>query len=196
MTTILFYVHGYNSSIKPEKISELRSLLPFFVIGLKYDSSEDFQTNLKALEAQIARHVDPYKDYYGIMGASLGGFYAQMLGSKLGAMVIMLNPSLHPKMTLKRYLGENTNFVTGETYLLTQQTIDTYPEDLPFKTGTLALLSKGDEVLDSIKSAEELKSKCQVELFDGGEHRFRHFKEAAQIIDVFMNTPVCHENED
>lgn len=193
---LLFYIHGFNSGIKPDKIAELTRLLKYQIIGLTFDSSMSYPSNMRSLEDQIARHTDPYKDYYGIMGASLGGFYAQMLGSKLGAMVIMLNPSLHPKETLKRYLGKNTNFVSGQTYELTQNTIDTYPDELLFKTGTLALLSKGDEILDSVKNAEELRGKCQFELFDGGEHRFRHFQEAAEIIDLFLSTPVCHQNDE
>jgi len=182
--TNIYYIHGFNSGTKLERLELLTNLLDTKVKGLAYDSGASFDENIEALETVIdpdARNI--------FIGTSLGAYYAQYLAEKYSDMSVLINPSLHPQDTLKKYFGTNVNYTTSETYELTSEIVDSYTFTPEFYTNTLCILASGDEVLDSFQTEKELENLCEVIMVNGGEHSFNQYEEVAEDIINFISTP-------
>ena len=184
----IYYIHGFNSGTKLERLELLTDLLGTKVKGLAYDSAGTFEENLEALEVMI----DP-EAYNIFIGTSLGAYYAQHLAEATDSMSVLINPSLHPQETLKNYFGTNVNYATGEKYELTSEIVESYDYVPSFSTETLCILASGDEVLDSFKTQVELENLCEVLMVNGGMHSFDQYDEVADDIDNFIKTPTLDD---
>ena len=180
---MIYYIHGFNSDIKEDKIKLLSKLLYEEVKGLRYDSSAPFLENLELLQSQITKE--------GVfMGTSLGGFFAQVLGEQTQSQTILINPVLYPRITLEKFLGKNTNFVTHKTFTLTQEIVDSYDTGLKFNTQTLVVVSLGDQVLNSAQTIAQLNGKVELEVLEGGNHSFDQYHEIKDVLLTFLGSPV------
>ena len=54
----------------------------------------------------------------------------------------------------------------------------------------LILLDKGDELLNSLETEENLKDSYAVTSFNGGSHRFDHMKDACPVIEQFYTVGI------
>lgn len=126
-----------------------------------------------------------------LIGSSLGGYYAQYLGVHLDAVnkVVLINPALQPRKTLKPYIGQQTNIVTGKSFIFTQQNFD---ELAQYKVSTkdvvaptLVLLDEGDEVIEYRFAEAQYKDIGRVLIYPDGSHRFDHLEEAVPEIEAF-----------
>lgn len=87
-----------------------------------------------------------------VIGSSLGGYYAARVAQATGCRCVLLNPAVYPARDLKAFIGRVTNWHDEGGYAFTQQHVDelkaleatafSYPQR------TMAIISKGDEVLD------------------------------------------------
>ena len=179
---MIYYIHGFNSSIKKEKLALLSRTLRETVQGLAYDSSLPLEVNLKSLRDQASNATC-------FIGTSLGGYYAQILGTESSTQTILINPAIHPMETLLQCIGENSNYVSGRTYDLSSEVVDSYNQNLLFTTETLVIVSLGDEVIDNNRTVNELSNKCQLEVLEGGSHSFDQYDEVKDTMITFMGTP-------
>ena len=126
-----------------------------------------------------------------IVGSSLGGYYAQYLARKFkGARVAMINPALGPVDTLEKFLGENRNFYTGESYILEPvhlEQLKGLDVSQPCKDAieTLILIDKEDEVIDYLFSVDKYKRCARIILYEAGDHQFQHMPEALIELEKF-----------
>ena len=176
------YLHGFNSSSKPDSdkaklLSELGD-----VFQVSYNSCEHPDTIYDDLYAQL-KEIDPDV----VMGSSLGGYWAARLGYTFNVLSVLLNPSIEPHETLLDVVGENVNFVTGEKGILQKESVLAYDSILNYKHSMLVLLDREDEVLDSETTYTALNDVCNVVMFEGGSHRFEHLKESLDQIQKSYN---------
>ena len=83
-----------------------------------------------------------------LAGTSLGGYWAARLGNHFGIPAVLINPTIHPHQSLKRYVGHKLlNFVTRSRNILRDEVPASYG-DIERSGDFLVLLDKGDEVLD------------------------------------------------
>lgn len=124
-------------------------------------------------------------DLLGIIGSSLGGYYSIYLKSILNptTKIILINPAMRPFELLQEYIGENTNYYTGEVYevcpehmsqlqnlLVTDlNIINSFDQD-----SCLLLTQIGDEVLD-YSQATYMLVKAKMWVFAGGDHSFQNY---------------------
>jgi len=130
-----------------------------------------------------------------LIGSSLGGYYAQYLARKFLCKVVLINPALNPIPLLLGQVGEQTNYYTGETYILTEEMVRSlaqYDVMNPGKDGipTVVLLDEGDEVIDYRDAKEKYDGIGLVKVFAGGSHRFDHLQESAEFIRQAYNA-IC-----
>lgn len=91
----------------------------------------------------------------GIVGSSLGGFYATALATELGCRAVVINPAVEPARDLARHIGPQTScHAPGDTFDFEPGYVDELraiapgPGVLPHAARILAIVAKGDEVLD------------------------------------------------
>ena len=123
-----------------------------------------------------------------VAGSSLGGFYSTCLAERFGCKAVLINPAVRPHLLLKKYLGENTNYNTAETWVLNESHIEQLREmDVEAITRPeryLLMLQKGDETLDYRQALEKYKD-CPLVLEEGGDHSFLGFENHIEQILKF-----------
>lgn len=185
----LVYIHGFNSSPASLKARQTEQWLlaqsldiPFYCPALSSEPD-------KAI-AQLQSLIEPLHRPVGLVGSSMGGFYATWLNEQYDVKAVLINPAVRPYEFMADYLGENANYHTGERYILEQRHVDiaktlevstiSKPENL------WVLLQTGDEVLD-YRQAEKKYAHCVLTIEQGGDHSFQNYQRHLPDMINFLN---------
>ena len=185
---MIIYLHGFNSSGNNEKVTALNRYLKTPVFAPSYPSNDI--DNAITIVGDLIETNRKEDEPLMVIGSSMGGFIANYIGRKYNAKIVLINPALDIPSILSNYLGENTNFKTGETYNLTVEHIvkfETYKTADPYnELGTLVLLNKGDEVIDYQEAANFFNGAADVRIFVNGDHRFKNMDAALPLIEDYL----------
>ncbi|MCW8932592.1 MAG: esterase YqiA [Gammaproteobacteria bacterium] len=176
---LFIYIHGFNSSpdsFKAKCFSKFLSIKypfdEFIAPELSDQPSKAIQTLSHCIEHNQSKKI-------GFIGSSLGGFYATWLAEKYGNKAVLVNPAVNPHELLVDYLGENTNYYTGEQYEFTSEHIQQLKyltlQQLKKPKNLLVLLQSGDEILD-YRLAKKKYSEAHLNIESGGDHSFQNFE--------------------
>lgn len=185
----IVYLHGFNSSPRSLKANELRTWLPdlnpdieLLVPELGFDPTQAYQRASAVLTSVSDRPL-------GIIGSSLGGFYAAALSQQFGVPAALINPAVRPYDLLHDYLGPQHNPYTGEDYLLTVDHMAALrrldPGVIRSPGKLLLLLQSGDETLD-YRAALQRYPGSPAWIQAGGDHRFQNFDVVVPAILAFF----------
>ncbi|SFR85547.1 hypothetical protein SAMN05216203_3502 [Marinobacter daqiaonensis] len=186
---VLVYLHGFNSSPRSQKVSELRTLLPMIAPGidlvapnLGFDPETALARAAEAVSSAAGRPV-------GIIGSSMGGFYASVVSARFGVPAALVNPAAWPYQLLRGHLGPQHNPYTGEDYELTTDHMATLeamePGDTVDPEKLFILVQTCDETLDYREIlAKHPRARAWVQ--PGGDHRFQNFSVVAPAILAFL----------
>lgn len=181
MTTTPFtvmYVHGFNSSPQSHKAQLLQQWLREHHPTVRCELPALSPFPLEAM-TQLRAIVQAAPGGVGVVGSSLGGFYAASLAEQFGVRAVLINPAVRPFDSLSRYLGENENFHTQERYVLTQQHVDdlaTLYVPVPSQPARLwVMLQTADETLD-FREASAHYQHCPMLVEYGGDHSFQRIE--------------------
>lgn len=186
---VLVYLHGFNSSPKSQKVSELRALLPdlapeveLVVPELGFDPEQALNRASDAISSAGERPI-------GLIGSSMGGFYASVLSARLNVRAALINPAAWPSRLLQAHLGPQHNPYTGEDYELTPDhtaMLEAMEPLDPVDPGNLFILVQtADETLDY----REVLAKhpgAMTWIQPGGDHRFQEFDRVVPAILAFL----------
>jgi len=125
-----------------------------------------------------------------VMGSSLGGFYAAWLSAHWGVPAVLINPAVRPSRDLARYIGEHPvwqdpaqSIFFEPAYVQELKLLESQPLLTP--PATLALIAKGDEVLDWREMLARHEA-GQVRLIEGSDHALSDFDEHLPQILEFL----------
>lgn len=182
---MIVYLHGFNSSPASGKAKQLGEHMAS--LGRLADYTCPALPNspreaIAEVEATLARSRP---DAVTLVGSSLGGFYATHLAEKHGLKAVLVNPAVHAHKLLRDALGPQTNWHTGEKWVLTEAhlaelaALDVAAITQPERY--LLLAQTGDEVLDYRDAVAYYAGATQI-IDDGGDHGFAGFERYFQTI--------------
>jgi predicted esterase YcpF (UPF0227 family) len=183
---MIVYLHGFNSagSVDNDKVIELQKIEDVHIIT--YDT---FAPAAEIL-ADIIEDVEDIEDPVFI-GTSLGAFFAAQLAKVYDAPSVLINPAFKPEINLKEAVGvPQTNYVTGETYTLTQEALDSY-KTMPdisseYEIDPLVIVAEDDELIPAHLMREFFYLIGVHSTTDGG-HRYNKPNQIIGVIEAYIN---------
>ena len=186
----VIYLHGFNSSPHSYKASFLGSFLQSHAYDCNYIVPE-LPVSPYDVDIVISDLINRQLALgsVALIGSSLGGYYAIHFAEKFGLSAALINPAVKPYELLGDYLGENTNFHTGERYILKKAhmsellaldvSVVSHPECLFLLTQT------ADQTLDYREAVEKLPaSPAWIEY--GGSHEFTNFQKVIPSMLAYL----------
>ena len=188
----LLYLHGFNSSPASAKAQQTQQWFAQNAPEIEFICPELPPYADRAMALLCAIVNAQRSDSIWVIGSSMGGFYATCLVEKFGSeniAAVLINPAVSPARGLDKWLGENSNYHSGETWLFEPQHIDEYrrwdPQVIKKQKNYLVLLQSGDEVLD-YRDAQQRYTGCNIILESGGDHSFIDYHRHLETIPQFL----------
>jgi uncharacterized protein len=144
----------------------------------------------EAMELVFAELARWPTERMGVMGSSLGGFYATVVAERTGCRAVLLNPAINPARDLAGYIGDLTSYHDPDDHFyfkpeyVTQLRLLT-PRGITTPDRYFAVIAKGDEVLDWREMSARYDS-SPMRLIDGGDHALTAFDEELPHILQFL----------
>ncbi|MDG2018062.1 MAG: YqiA/YcfP family alpha/beta fold hydrolase [Porticoccaceae bacterium] len=173
--SILLYLHGFNSSPQSKKAIETEQWMRLNAPHISYCCPQlsPYASEVMGMLRPIIEAHLPQPVY--LIGSSMGGFFATCLAEQYNLRAVLINPAVNPGSGLHSWLGENSNFITGEKWIFKPEHIEEYsdldPQDIKRQQNYKLRLQTGDEVLD-YRHAQRRYRGCSIETEVGGDHSF------------------------
>jgi predicted esterase YcpF (UPF0227 family) len=125
----------------------------------------------------------------GVIGSSLGGFYATVIAEELGCKAVLVNPAVDPARDLAAHIGRQTMYhSSAESFDFRPEYIAELaamtPPRLAHPENILAIVAKGDEVLDWREMTARY-AHGPLKLIAGSDHGLADF--AAHVPDLLRH---------
>jgi predicted esterase YcpF (UPF0227 family) len=178
-TTHLLYLHGFRSSPSSAKARKMADIVQARHPAVTWWCPQLDASPQRAISALSVGLSSWPRERMAIMGSSLGGFYAAWLAQQLGCPAVLLNPAVHPARDLAGYIGEHPAWHDPSQKIFfeaayVQELADLEAQTPPCKPKTLAVIAKGDEVLDWREMWARHKA-GRVRLLEGSDHALSDF---------------------
>ena len=187
MVQTIFYLHGFLSSPTGPKAALLSEECAKRGISfVAPDMNEEPLILYEKLKKEL-KGKDPAS--FGLIGSSLGGFYATRLASQFGCKTVLINPATAPWLTIKNFLGKQLTrdgkvVVVKEEYGAELQSL--YSDVVKYPERMLLVLSLADEVLNW-KETEKRFSMVKTLKLPNEDHAVSGFsKIVSQVVDYFV----------
>ena len=180
----ILYIHGFGSSSFGAKSKVVKN---YFGSSNVFSPSLSYVPNL-AIDT-LEQVIDFCPNIGGIIGSSLGGYYAIYLSHKFNIKSVLINPAIRPYDILRRAIPKGINYYDNSFFEFKTQYLDFLKEieiANPDISKFLVLLQKGDEVLDYREALENFQN-GNIILEEGGNHSFENFESKLPAIRSFFN---------
>ena len=183
----LLYLHGFLSSPQSAKATLMQRWLREQAPAVEWICPQLPVVPHEAIE--LARTLASGPDTVGVVGSSLGGFYAMHLSAEMGLPAALINPAVRPWLLLEDYLGEHEHPWTGERFVVDRDYLSVLEglnrEATLDRKRLFLLLQTGDETLD-YREAVKVLMPCRAWLEGGGDHAFAGFDRCLPAIGAFF----------
>lgn len=186
---MIIYLHGFASSSYSSKAQKFKQ---YFSKLDKFASPN--LTHIPRLATYNAEELIniflAQGDEVHLIGSSLGGYYASYFANKYNLKAVLINPSVYPFATLKKFSEEDCRsyfddsafeFTVEHGEHLRDYQVETYKDVSKF----LVCLQKGDEVLD-YRQAEKKLAGASFIIEEGGDHSFTNISDHFEQIANFL----------
>ena len=154
MITHLLYLHGFRSSPQSAKARWMADWVAANRPDLVWACPQLPPSPADAMEGLRLLVAGWPVATTGVIGSSLGGFYATIVAEALGCRAVLVNPAVDPARDLAAHIGRQTMYHSaGESFDFRAEYVDELramapPDPLAHPQNILAIVAKGDEVLD------------------------------------------------
>lgn len=202
---IFIYLHGFLSSPRSAKAQQLVQFIQAQNLPIDCRVPELLDEPHLALAAAetAVRQAREENSVVGLIGSSLGGFYATVLAERYAMRAVLINPSVYPNLRLRDYLRVNAvvnsdgsnmvNPYSHRRFTLGQRDIDALvamqPERITALEKYWLLTQTGDEVLD-YRDAVAYYAGCTQTIEADGDHQFQDFERHLPEIVNFLQLPL------
>lgn len=182
---MILYIHGFGSSGHGGKATLFREYFEDEVIvpSLSYVPNLAIDTIEQIIELLLSKD-----ETVGIVGSSLGGYYAIYLANKFNLKAVLLNPAIYPYKTLEK-IGNAMNYYDGSSFEVTKEHVQSLKSfevnEIKNQENFLVLLQTDDEVLDYNDAVEKLPNSDLV-IEEGGNHSFENIESYFRKIGSFL----------
>ena len=117
----------------------------------------------------------------GVIGSSLGGFYATIVAELLDCRAVLVNPAVDPARDLAAHIGRQTMYHAADESFdfraeyVAELAAMTPPTPLAHPRNVLAIIAQGDEVLDWREMTARYAD-GPIKLIAGGDHGLTDFQ--------------------
>jgi predicted esterase YcpF (UPF0227 family) len=177
----LLYLHGFRSSPQSFKARWMADWVARAAPDLEWACPQLPPSPAAALASLRALVAEWPAATSGVIGSSLGGFYATVLAESLGCRAVVINPAVDPARDLAAHIGRQTMYHDPEaTFEFEPGHVDelramTPPARLRHPGHILAIVAKGDEVLDWREMAARY-ARGPLKLVAGSDHGLSDFE--------------------
>ncbi len=187
----LVYIHGFLSGPESHKAQQVK----------RWSEERDVAFHCPALSAHPGEAIANLEvalinlqmsgaESIGLIGSSLGGYYATYLTEKYPCRALLVNPAVKPYELITAYLDQPLkNYYSEATYTLSSKDMDALKQ---LEVATLTrhnrlwlLAQEGDETLD-YRQAVERYAGCQQTIEPAGDHSFQGFERYRDSLFEFL----------
>ena len=182
--THLLYLHGFRSSPRSAKAVKVAQRIAQRHPGVTWWCPQLPPSPREAMAQVMAGIAGWPRATLGVIGSSLGGFYATCVAEATGCRAVVLNPAVDPARDLAKYIGEQTAWHDpAERFFFEPRFVDELRALTPgLGVGApltrperyFAVIAKGDEVLDWREMAARYAG-ARTLLLEGGDHALSDF---------------------
>ncbi len=180
----LLYLHGFRSSPRSAKAVQTAQRVAKRHPGVTWWCPQLPPSPAAAMRLVMDGIAGWPREGLGVIGSSLGGFYATVVAEATGCRAVLLNPAVEPARDLARHIGEQTAWHDpSERFFFEPCFVDELralaPPAITRPQRYAAVIAKGDEVLDWREMTRRYPG-AQITLLEGGDHALSDF---AQHLD-------------
>ena len=184
--TQVLYLHGFRSSPQSAKARITAAWMQQHRPDVEWWCPQLPPSPREAMQLVLDRVARWPAASTGVIGSSLGGFYATAVAERFGCRAVLLNPAVDPARDLTKYIGEITAWHSAERFFFKPEFIAELRQIAPASLTKLqryfAIIAKGDEVLSWVEMSGRYEG-CRVELLEGGDHALSDY-ETAHLTEV------------
>jgi uncharacterized protein len=191
--THLLYLHGFRSSPQSAKARQVEARVAERHPEVHWWCPQ-LPPSPRAAMDTVMRGIETWpRDRMGVIGSSLGGFYATHVAAETGCRAVVLNPAVHAARDLARHIGEQTSWHDPQQHFYFEpRYVDELRElehgPLPHPQRLFAVVAKGDEVLDWREMTGRYPG-SRIKLLEGGDHALSDFDEHIDEVLAFLGLP-------
>ena len=187
--THLLYLHGFRSSPQSAKARRMAAWMQAHRPDVHWWCPQLPPSPREAVAMLADGMADWPAATTGVVGSSLGGFYATAVAERTGCRAVLLNPASNPARDLTRYIGEITAWHSDERYFFRAEFIAELralsPKVLTHLDRYFAVIAKGDEVLSWVEMSERYRG-CRIKLLEGSDHALSDFDDHLGEVVAFL----------
>lgn len=183
----LLYLHGFRSSPQSAKARQVAARVAALHPQLVFWCPQLPPSPREAMKMLLDGTTGWPRDRMGVIGSSLGGFYATCVAETAGCRAVLLNPAVEPARDLGKYIGEQTSwhdpqerFFFEPRFVEELRALQCGPVARPDRY--FAVIAQGDEVLHWPEMTGRYPG-IRTKLLEGGDHGLSDFD--AHIDEVF-----------
>ncbi len=185
----LLYLHGFRSSPLSTKARLTAAWVQHHRPEVTWWCPQLPPSPAAAMRMLAERLADWPAARTGVIGSSLGGFYATAVAERIGCRAVLLNPAVEPARDLARVVGATTAWHSDERFEFRAEYLDELralrPTGLTRLQRYFAIIAKGDEVLSWTEMNARYRG-CRVELLEGGDHALSDYDVHLPQVAAFL----------